>query len=168
MTEILEKKLSRRTLLRVGGCAGLTVTVCGATGVILDSQTDILDRLRGVSKTPLLENDAAWDYTGSTLTLALNLVPDLAEPGGAVRLENDQVPEPLLIVHGEDGNYHVYVNKCPHAKRKIDPAGGKLECTSIGQSTFDYDGTVLSGPAKSSLTTYVVELKGDQLLISLA
>jgi nitrite reductase/ring-hydroxylating ferredoxin subunit len=168
MTDMLEKKLSRRTLLRVGGCAGVTVTACGVTGVILDSQTDIFDRLRGVSKTPLLENDEAWDYSGNTLTLTLNLIPDLADPGGAVRLENDQVPEPLLIVHGADGSYYVYVNRCPHAKRKIDPTDGKLECTSISRSTFDYAGEVLSGPAKSSLTTYAVELNGDQLLVTLA
>lgn len=168
MTDILDKKLSRRRLLRVGGCAGITVAACGVAGVVIESQTDLIDRIRGVSKTPLLTNEAAWNFTDTTLTLDLTQIPELAEPGGAVRLEDDRVPEPLLIFHSEDGDYYVYLNKCTHGKRRIDPVGGKLECTSISQSTFDYEGEVLSGPAKSSLTSYAVALDGDQLAITLA
>jgi nitrite reductase/ring-hydroxylating ferredoxin subunit len=167
MTDVLKKKLSRRSLLRIGGCAGVAVTGCGVSAAILGTQTDLFDRILGVSDTPLLENADAWTYEDHTLTLALDLIPELADPGTAVRLEDGSVPEPLLIVHGADSGYYAYINKCPHAKRRIDPLDGKLECTSFSKSTFDYAGTVLSGPADSPLTTYTVARDGDQLVITL-
>jgi nitrite reductase/ring-hydroxylating ferredoxin subunit len=168
MTDILNQKVSRRTLLRLGGCAGITVAACGMTGVVLDTQTDVIDRIRGVSHTPVLTNAAAWTYADSTLTLDLVQVPDLAQPNDAVRLEDDRLPEPLLIVHGKDEQYYVFVNRCPHGKRKIDPIDGQLKCTSISSSTFDYSGDVLSGPAEGPLTTYEVQHNGDQLVITLS
>ncbi len=168
MTDTLNKKVSRRTLLRIGGCAGITVASCGVAGVVLETQTDLFDRLLGISDTPLLDDPDAWTYADHTLTLALDRIPDLAEPGSAVQLDTESVPEPLLIVHGVDGAYYVYVNKCPHGSRKIDPYKGDLRCTSISRSTFDYAGTVLSGPADSPLTTYTVELAGDSLVVTLA
>ena len=168
MTDTLNKKVSRRTLLRIGGCAGLAVATGGVTGVVLDTQTDFFDRLRGISDTPLLENPDAWTYADNTVTLALNLIPELAKPGSAVQLDDDQVPEPLLIVYGVDEAYYVYINKCPHGNRKIDPYNGDLRCTSFSRSTFDYAGTVLSGPADSPLTTYTVSVEDESLVIALA
>jgi len=166
--DLAQKRISRRTLLRLGGCAGISVVAGGVGVVAVDRQTDFFDRLRGVSHTPVLDDPAAWRYAGDTLTLALDRVPALASPGSAVQLDDDAVPEPLLIVHSADDAYYVYVNKCPHGKRKIDPHNGELECTSISQSTFDYGGTVLSGPADAPLTTYTVARDGDTLTITLA
>lgn len=168
MTDKRKGLLSRRAFLRVGGCAGIAVAAGGIGAVVLDHQTDFFDRLRGISDTPELTDPAAWTYAGGTLTIALDRVSELAEPGSAVQIDNDTVPEPLLIVHGVDNAYYVYINKCPHGKRKIDPLGGKLECTSLSQSTFDYSGAVLSGPAESPLTTYAVELVDDALIVTLA
>lgn len=168
MAEVLKRQFTRRTMLRIGGCAGVTAAACGISGVVVATQTDLLDRIRGISDTPVLEDREAWTYAGSTLTLALDRIPDLAVPGSAVRLEDDDVPEPLLIVHGVDDEYYVFINKCPHAGRKIDPLGGKLECTSIGKSVFDYAGNVLSGTAKTGLTTYTVTYDAGQLVVELA
>ncbi|MBN1681483.1 MAG: Rieske (2Fe-2S) protein [Anaerolineae bacterium] len=168
MSDILNRKISRRTLLRIGGCAGITVAAGGVTGIILDSQTDIFDSLRGITDTPLLENKDAWDYTDNTLTLALSEVPDLAEPSSAVRLESDELPEPLLIVRAANDDYYVFVNKCTHGDRKMDLADGKLRCVSMSHSKFDLEGDVLSGPAKDRLTTYEVVVSDEQLIITLA
>jgi nitrite reductase/ring-hydroxylating ferredoxin subunit len=168
MTEESKPKMSRRTLLRLGGCAGVTVVGCGVTGVVVGTQTDLFDRIRGVTHTPLLENPDAWAFTDGTLTLALDQVPDLVELNSAVRLEDDAVPEPLLIVHGADGGYYVFVNRCTHAKRKIDLSDGQLKCTSISSAEYDYSGAVLSGPTDEALTTYTVAQDGDLLVITLA
>lgn len=168
MSDVLQQKVSRRTLLRLGGCAGVTVVACGITGVVLDTQTDVIDRIQGVSHTPVLDNEAAWTYADNTLTLTLSQIPDLAQPNDAVRLEDDRLPEPLLIVHGKDDNYYVYLNKCTHNKRKIDTIDGKLKCCSISSATYDYSGKVLSGPAKGALTTYEVQQDNDQLVIVLS
>ena len=140
---------------------------CGgksASALMADSK-----RLRGVTHTPLLDNPDAWTFSDGTLTLALADIADLAEPGSAVRLEDDAVPKNLLIVHGADGNFYVFVNECTHAGRKIDlNDAGELECTSISSSIFRYDGSVDSGPAEDALTTYAVALEGDQLSVTLA
>lgn len=168
MTDMLNQKVSRRTLLRIGGCAGLAVATGGVAGVVLETQTDLFDRLRGISHTPLLDNPDAWAYEAGTLTLDLSRIPDLAAPGSAVQLDDDAVPEPLLIVYGMDEAYYVFVNKCPHGDRKIDLHEGDLRCTSISRSTFDYAGTVLSGPADSPLESYTVRAEGESLVITLA
>ncbi len=161
-------KLSRRNLLRIGGCTGVVLASGAVGGGYLATQTDLIDRIRGISDTPVLDNPDAWTYADNVLTLDLAAIPDLADLNSAVQLDEDSLPEPLLIVHGGDDNYYVYVNKCTHNKRKIDPINGKLECVSIGTSTFDYEGDVLSGPAKSSLTTYTTERDGDSLIVTLA
>lgn len=168
MSETIDPKVTRRTLLRIGGCAVAVVATGGAAGGYLATQTDFIDRVQGKSDTPELDDPAAWSYHDQTLTLALASIPDLAEPGSAVQLNDDQLPEPLLIVHGADGDYYVYINKCTHGERKIDPKGGKLECTSFSRSTFDYAGAVLSGPAGSPLTSYTVSRDGDDLVVTLA
>lgn len=158
------RQLSRRSFLRIG-CLGTLAVTAGAVGVA--NYTGGLDRLKGVTHTPLLDNPAAWRYDNSELRLALAGVPDLAQLGHAIRLEDASLPEDLLIVYGVDGEYYVYINKCTHGQRKIDlDENGQLRCTSLGQSRFDYHGQVLSGSATSPLTTYTVERQGDELVIA--
>lgn len=168
MTEKPKRGVSRRAFLRLGGCAGITVVAGGIGAIVVDHETDFFDRLQGISDTPKLTDPAAWSYADNTLTLFLDQIPELSEPGSAVQLDNDTVPDPLLIVYGQDEAYYVYVNKCPHGDRKIDPVSGKLECTSISKSTFDYSGEVLSGPADKALTSYSVAITDDQLVVTLA
>lgn len=170
MTDGQKKQgISRRAFLRLGGCVGIVAVTGSVGGVMLDRETDFFDRLRGISQTPVLKNDAAWDYAGGTLTLALDLIPELEEPGTAVRLEEDAIPKDLLIVHGTDNNFYVYFNECTHGQRKIDlDDDGQLQCCSLSSSRFEYDGTVKSGPAKDDLTTYAVALDGDTLTVTLA
>lgn len=160
------KKPSRRDVLRIG-CAATILGTVGAAGLL--TQTDFYDRLLGTTKTPLLDDPTAWAYADNTLTLTLAQIPDLAAPGTAVRLEDDQVPENLLIVHGTDEQYYVFVNACTHGERKIDlDENGQLKCTSMGQSKFTYAGEVVSGSAESPLTTYTVERTGGELIVTLA
>ncbi len=166
MSDLMNRKLSRRTLLRIGGCAVVTA-MAGGAGAIIATQTDLLDRLQGVTDTEVLARDA-WDYADGTLIIDLDQVPTLAALNSAMRLEDDAIPESLLIVHGADDDYYVFVNLCPHNQRKVDPVEGMLKCVCPSHSTFDYAGTVLSGPAKTALTTYAVTQEGDSLVVTLA
>ncbi|WP_119072248.1 ubiquinol-cytochrome c reductase iron-sulfur subunit [Aggregatilinea lenta] len=166
MSDLLNQRLSRRTLLRIGGCAVVTA-MAGGAGAIVATQTDLLDRLQGVTDTEVLARDA-WDYADGTLTIDLERVPDLAALNTALRLEDDAMPEPLLIVHGADDDYYVFVNLCSHNQRKVDPVEGMLKCVCPSHSTFDYAGTVLSGPAKTGLTTYAVTQAGESLVVTLS
>ncbi len=77
--------------------------------------------------------------------------------------------DPILLVHGEDGQYYAFRNACTHAGRMIDPVAGSmtLECCSVSQSKFDYQGRVLSGPATEPLTAYALTFEGGQIVIDL-
>jgi nitrite reductase/ring-hydroxylating ferredoxin subunit len=164
MTDLLDQKVTRRRLL---GCAGISVAACGGVSGTALLTTDLLDRLQGKTDMPLLEKGTAWTYDDNVLTVNLDLVPELEKPNSAIRLEADSLPGPLLIVHTTDA-YTVFLNKCPHNQKKVDLENGELKCTCISASTFDLAGEPLSGPAKKELTTYMVEVDGSQLIVSLA
>ncbi len=166
----MTRRFTRRTMLKVSGIAGAAaVSGCGL-GYLIGEETGLNDRIRGISQTPLLEDASAWQYDDGALTVSLSAVPDLAAIGGAVRVEDETLPARVLIVHGADDAFHAFKNECTHAQRRIDVKKGtdKLECCSISRSQFSYDGAVLTGPAKGSLTVFEVEQQGDQLVIRLA
>ncbi|HEX3050846.1 MAG TPA: Rieske (2Fe-2S) protein [Aggregatilineaceae bacterium] len=163
---MMNKKMTRRALLRIGGCAGISVAGGGIAAGIIGTQTDLFDRLRGKTDMPLLGKSAAWTYNDQVLTLNLDLIPELAERDSALRLEANTLPEPLLIVHTAD-TYHVFLNRCSHADRRVDLKDGELKCTCISASTFDLTGKHKSGPAETDLTTYTVEQNGSQLVVTL-
>ncbi|HML24989.1 MAG TPA: Rieske 2Fe-2S domain-containing protein [Aggregatilinea sp.] len=166
MADSLDRGLKRRTLLRLGGCAAV-MAATGSIGAVVATQTDLVDRLQGVSDTKLLAHEV-WDYEDGMLTVDLSQVPDLAALNSAMRIEDEAVPEPLLIVHGADDDYYIFVNRCPHNQRQVDPVEGKLKCVCPSHSTFDYTGAVLSGPAGAPLGTYTVAREGDRLQVALA
>jgi len=125
-------------------------------------------RLLGRPATPLPENNNFWSFNNGIITLDLGQAPKLAKPGGAVRLEGD-IPNKLLVVHGEDGQYLAFDNKCTHLGRCIDPVPGTqaVQCCSINASTFDYQGNVIEGPAKSPLAMHPVTIKEGKLVIKI-
>lgn len=152
--------ISRRTFLQMTGITG---------AAFLLTSCDFSDRLLGVPQTQLPQIEGAWTYAGGTLTLDLAKLPELESLGGAVRIEGDVLAEPILVVLGEDGNYYAFENACTHAGRMIDPLAGTmtLECSSVSSSTYDYQGNVLSGPAKEPLTSYPLTVEGNQLQVTL-
>jgi Rieske Fe-S protein len=156
----MTKKLSRRSFLKLTGLVG---------GAFLLTSCEFADRLKGVPQTDLPQIDGAWTYSDGALTLAMTKLPELSELGGAVRIEGEILPEPILVVLGEDGNYYAFKNTCTHAGRMIDPVAGTmtLECCSVSSSTFDYQGNVLSGPAEGPLTSYPLTIDSDHLTINL-
>jgi len=117
---------------------------------------------------PPLEADS-WSFSSGRLELDLARTPELARPGGAVRLEGGGLPARVLVVKGLDGAFHAFLNKCPHGGRRIDPLADKdkVECCSVGKSTFDYQGGLISGSAKSDLKAYRVEEAENRLTVFL-
>ena len=47
------------------------------------------------------------------------------------------------------------------------PGEEKIRCVTLMQSTYDYDGKVLTGSAKKGLTTYDVSVDGETLRITM-
>ena len=162
------EKISRRSFLKLVGATGGAVILAGCTEGDGGSR-GFLDRLRGIPMTQLPMIEGAWEYIEGVLILEMTKLPELEELGGAVRIEGETLTEPILVVLGEDGNYYAFKNACTHAGRKIDPVAGTmtLECCSVSGSTYDYQGSVLSGPANGSLTSYPLELADGKLKISL-
>jgi len=152
--------LTRRELLKVTGVIG---------GAFLLAGCQLADRFRGIPQTKLPQIEGAWELTGDRLEIDLAKLPELDSLGGAVRIEGSALPEPILVVMGNDGEYHAYANRCSHGGRMIDPAeaSNTLECCSVSRSTFDIQGNVLSGPAEGPLTTYSVATEGSYLVIEL-
>ncbi|GBC63555.1 (2Fe-2S)-binding protein [Desulfonema ishimotonii] len=129
----------------------------------------LLKRIFGICETSLPSQESGWSYAAQVVTVSLNQMPELANPGGAVRLEGRGLPERVLLLHGTDGLFHAFANKCTHMGRRLDPMTGKemIQCCSVSRSTFTYGGDKVSGAAKEVLRTFPVTVDGNKLRISL-
>lgn len=125
-------------------------------------------RVLGRPATELPENNDFWSVDDGKITIDLSQAPALAKPAGAVRLEGDLLAK-VLVVHGEDGQYRAYENKCTHMGRRIDPVPGTetVQCCSVNCATFDHDGNKIAGPAKKTLKTYPVKAEDGKLVIEI-
>jgi len=125
-------------------------------------------RLLGICETKLPSDDGCWRYADGRLDIELSRAPELAAPGGALRFEGGALPKRVLLVHGHDGQFRAFPNRCTHAgHRRLDPVPGEpiVRCCSVGQSVFDYTGKRLSGSATESIQPLRVEATGDRLVI---
>ena len=86
-----------------------------------------------------------------------------------MRLEGDELPERVLIVHGHDDGWYAFRNRCTHAGRRIDPLSDRaqIQCCSVGKSTWSYDGERLSGSAKEDLPRFETRRDGNTLFVTL-
>jgi nitrite reductase/ring-hydroxylating ferredoxin subunit len=131
----------------------------------------IFKRIFGICATQVPADSGCWSYSGGKLEVSLDKAPELSRKGGAIRLEGASLPKRVLVVHGQDGAFHAFPNRCTHVgHRRIDPVPGedKIRCCSVGKSTFDYSGKLLSGSAKESLEPLAVESDGDKLVITVS
>jgi nitrite reductase/ring-hydroxylating ferredoxin subunit len=132
-------------------------------------QRTFLQRLFGISATKVPADQGCWTYADGKLRLELRRAPELAQPGGAIRLEGKNLPDRILVIHGDDGNYHAFRNRCQHMGRRLDPVPGTptVQCCSINKTTYAYDGQVLHGPAKKAVGTFKTQMTDGELIIAL-
>lgn len=125
-------------------------------------------RLLGICDTRPPADDGCWRYADGRIVVLLDRAPELSKPGGAIRLAGSGLTRRVLVVHGEDGRFVAFPNRCTHAGRRLDPVPGKAEirCCSIGKSAFDYEGQRLSGLAKQPVRPLKVEQREGELIIS--
>jgi nitrite reductase/ring-hydroxylating ferredoxin subunit len=130
---------------------------------------NILQRLFGISATRVPVDLGCWTYARGKLVIDLERAPELSKPGGGIRIEGQSLPARVLVIHGDDGRYHAFRNRCQHMGRRLDPVPGTttVQCCSVSKSTYGYDGAVVYGPAKESVTTYPVQQEARKLVISL-
>jgi Rieske Fe-S protein len=130
---------------------------------------NFFQRLFGRPATALPGDPGCWTYSDGVVTVDLKRAPELTEPSGALRVEGPELPKRVLVFHGEDGQYYAVCNKCTHGGRRVDPdpAGGSLQCCSIGKSTYNYQGEVVRGPAPNQLPRFNVAVEEDKLIVTL-
>lgn len=129
----------------------------------------LLKRIFGICETPPPADSGCWTLTEGKLEIALDRAAELAQPGGAIRLEGRPLSQRVLVFHGDDNRYHAFPNRCAHGRRRLDLLQGeaKIRCCSIGQSEFDYDGRRLAGAATTPIEPLAVTVEGNKLIISL-
>ena len=134
-------------------------------------QRNIFQRIFGIPATPRFQNSDCWSFSGGKLTVDLKKVPELGKPGGAIRLEGGNLPQRVLVVHGEDKQYHVFQNRCTHmGHRRLDPVPGTntVQCCSVGKSTYDFEGKNVHGPAPDPIHAYPASVEGDKLIATIS
>ena len=134
-----------------------------------DNKRGFFQRLFGKPATKPPQNTGCWAYSNGELVIELDKAPELAQAGGAIRLEGGDLPVKVLVIHGDDGNYHAFRNICMHGKRCLDPVvgAGTVQCCSIGKSTYDYNGKVMRGSAKENIVVYPVKVEEGRLKVQL-
>ena len=126
-------------------------------------------RILGICQTKPPADAGSWTAQGNQVVIDLAKAPEVANPGGAIRLEGQGLAQRLLLFRGEDGALHAFVNKCTHGGRRLDPLPGQdnIQCCSVGRSVFDYQGRRISGSAKKDLSPLQVEEKEGRAVIEL-
>ena len=127
-----------------------------------------LKRLFGKPATGTAADPGCASFDDGVLVVDLARAPELERPGGALRFE-EGLPERVLVVHGEDGSWRAFVNRCRHGGRRVDPVPGTetVQCCSVGKATYDYEGRLVAGKAKGPLAAIPVKEHGGRLRIRL-
>ena len=130
---------------------------------------NIFQRIMGICATPVPHNKDCWSYANGKIRIDLSRAPELERPGSGLRIESKDCPERILVVYGDDFQFHAFKNRCEHAGRRLDPVPGdeKVQCCSIGKATYDYEGKIMAGSAKGPIKVYLVDLADGELTISI-
>lgn len=133
-------------------------------------QRNIFQRIFGISATPKPQDPGCWSYSEGKLTIDLKMAPELKQDGRAIRFEGGGLPQRVLVVYGEDEQFHAFRNRCTHmGHRRLDfvPGTNTVQCCSVNKSTYDFDGTKVYGPAPDSIISYPTESDGDKLVVTI-
>ena len=102
--------------------------------------------------------------SGGRARVSLAAFPELARPGGTIRILPDGMTDPIYVLARDNGEFGALSPICTHRGCTVDVSGDRLVCPCHG-STYDRDGRVLRGPAQRALTRYAVTRSGDDLVI---
>jgi len=131
--------------------------------------TNRFQRLFCITISPSPADPGCWAVEGDCLTVDLARAPELAPVGGAMRIEDARLPDRVLVVHGEDGQYRGFRNRCACGGFRIDPVPGqeKIRCCTPMQSTYDYAGNPLSKTVNRQLDLLPASVDGTKLALDI-
>lgn len=91
-------------------------------------------------------------------------LPQLAKPGGSIRIQAAGRPESIYVLRGDDENGLAVVTAlspiCTHRGCTVETQGAVLICPCHG-STYTRSGSVLRGPADRPLPAYKTSVASD-------
>ena len=134
-------------------------------------QRSIWQRIFGISATDKPQDENDWHYKSGQLTISLDQIPELTQPGTAIRFEGKDLPVRILVVFGEDKQYRAFQNRCTHmGHRRLDyvPGTETVQCCSINKSTYTFAGKKIHGPNPRPIDTYLVERTEGHLHVRIA
>ena len=102
--------------------------------------------------------------TDGRVRLALAEHPELAPPGGALKILPHGAIAPLYVLRLDGGQYAALSPICTHQGCTVDIQGPRLVCPCHG-STYDRGGRVLRGPAERALSRFPITVDDGVLLI---
>jgi nitrite reductase/ring-hydroxylating ferredoxin subunit len=129
---------------------------------------NIFQRILGLPMTSKPVHPDCWQYSEAKLTIDLTKTPELKNNGGAIRLEGNNLPLRILVIAGDDGQYHAFHNRCSHlGHRRLDPVPETVtvQCCSVNKSTYDLNGKIIYGPAPNPIKVFSVSRDGERLSI---
>lgn len=126
----------------------------------------IIQRIFGIPATKCA-TEGSWSLDGKNVRIDLGRVMEVAAPGTGVRIEGKGLPERILLIHGTDGEFHAFRNRCTHGGRRLDSSGDGVQCCSVGKSFFDINGTIMSGSAKKNLKKFKIRRENNYIIIEL-
>ena len=127
-------------------------------------------RIFGLPATQKPLDPQCWSFSDGKIMIDLKRATELKKPGGALRLEGGELSMRVLVIRGDDGKFHAFLNRCTHiGHRRLDPVlgTGSIQCCSVGKSTYTYDGRKIYGPPTGPIKTFKVEVDGDRLIVFL-
>jgi len=157
MPNISRRKFVTRS---VEAAAFAGACVCGLSGCATFTK---------IGDTPPLPADAYAVKPPDTVTVVLNKATPLATLGGAGKIIDPALRDPLIIARVENDKYVVTSLLCPHRSVELEyqPDNKRFRCASLGHSKFALDGHKLGGPAPRGIKVYAASVADGILTIKL-
>ena len=102
--------------------------------------------------------------SNGAVRLPIRNYPQLALPGGYLKVQPDGMPTPIYVMAMEESRYVALSPICTHLGCTVGIEGARLVCPCHG-STYDRTGRVLRGPAERSLGQFPTALTTDGELV---
>ncbi|MCX6927781.1 MAG: Rieske 2Fe-2S domain-containing protein, partial [Verrucomicrobia bacterium] len=154
--------ISRRKFLTRSVGAGVLAgaCVCGLSSCATFSK---------IGGTPPLPTNAYAVKPPGRVTVVLKQAKQLAAAGGAAKIIDPALPNPLIIARVADDKYVVAELRCPHRGVELEyqPGNKRFRCASLGHSKFALDGHKLGGPASRGIKVYTASVADGVLTIKL-
>ncbi len=106
------------------------------------------------------------EVTTEGFTMPLDDFDALAGDNGILSVVSPEFESSILLIRREDGTFLALTSRCTHQGCTVKPSRSFLVCPCHG-STFDLNGKVLRGPARTPLPRFSATIQSDLIEVRL-